>query len=90
MLNKLFRLLEKPVKIAMLLLFIAFILHITGIFVLNNVEKSFVITMMILLWLLRIEMTVDKVNEKLDRKTRVSYSYKDENGEEKTVTYLIE
>ncbi|WP_424408475.1 hypothetical protein [Pasteurella sp. PK-2025] len=90
MLNKLFRLLEKSVKIAMLLLFIAFILHITGIFVLNNVEKSFVITMMILLWLLRIEMTVDKVNEKLDRKTRVSYTYKDENGEEKTVTYLIE
>ncbi|WP_424403225.1 hypothetical protein ACPEEL_04105 [Pasteurella sp. PK-2025] len=90
MFNKLSRLFENSVKIAMLLLFIAFILHITGIFVLDNIEKSFVITMMILLWLLRIEMTVDKVNEKLDRKTRVSYTYKDENGEEKTVTYLIE
>ncbi|HDX1111692.1 hypothetical protein [Pasteurella multocida] len=90
MINKLLRIFEKSVRIAIWLLFIVFILDVTGICDLDKVEKSFVITMLISLWLLRIEITVDKVNEKLDRKTRISYTYTDEHGKEKTVSYLIE
>ncbi|HDR1832402.1 hypothetical protein NM952_12220 [Pasteurella multocida subsp. multocida] len=89
MINKLSRLFEKSVKIAILLLLIVFFLNVTGVLELDKVQKAFVITTLFSLWLLRIEITVDKVNEKLDRKTRISYTYTDEHGKEKTVSYLI-
>ncbi|AKD38114.1 hypothetical protein [Pasteurella canis] len=89
MINKLSRLFEKSVKIAMYILFLVLIADITGIYILDTIQTAFVVGASLGLWLLRIEITVDKVNEKLDRKTRISYTYTDEHGKEKTVSYLI-
>lgn len=88
--NKLSRLFEKSVKIAIWLLFIVFILDVTGVFDLDKVQKAFVITMLITLWLLRIEITLEKINNRLDRGIRLSYSYTDRDGVKKTVHYLIQ
>ncbi|HDR0739533.1 hypothetical protein NMV02_11205 [Pasteurella multocida] len=90
MINKLSRLFEKSVKIAIWLLFIVFILDVTGVFDLDKVQKAFVITMLITLWLLRIEITLEKINNRLDRGIRLSYSYTDKDGVKKTVHYLIQ
>ncbi|NNI58239.1 hypothetical protein C2831_05020 [Pasteurella multocida] len=90
MINKLLRIFEKSVRIAIWLLFIVFILDVTGIFDLDKVQKAFVITMLITLWLLRIEITLEKINSRLDRGIRLSYSYTDKDGVKKTVHYLIQ
>ncbi|MGC6245763.1 hypothetical protein ACMXZD_06330 [Pasteurella multocida] len=58
MINKLSRLFEKSVKIAILLLLIVFFLNVTGVLELDKVQKAFVITTLFSLWLLRIEITV--------------------------------
>ncbi|UEA17555.1 hypothetical protein K7G92_000765 [Pasteurella canis] len=90
MINKLLLIFEKSVRIAIWLLFVIFILDVTGICDLDKVQKAFVITMLITLWLLRIEITLEKINNRLDRGIRLSCSYTDKDGVKKTVSYLIQ
>ncbi|HHE3569466.1 hypothetical protein [Pasteurella multocida] len=90
MIDKIYKVFEKSVKIAMYILFLVLIADIAGIYILNTIQTAFVVGASLGLWLLRIEMTLDKVNRRLEKGIRLSYSYTDEKGEKKTVSYLIQ